>query len=116
MSGVADRDRAQARLPRLCDRKIHRFAADHLAVAELPVDDGMARRFANDGRVPVGEHHAAGVPVEVLRHADDAMRVVSGKIGVDQMIADQASLPRPSDPAARNIAATNERSSATETR
>ena len=75
-------------MPRFGNREVHRFATDHLTIAELPVDDGIARTLADDHRMLVGDDHALGVPLDVLGHANDAMRVVPGKIGVDQVIAD----------------------------
>ena len=86
--GIADRDDTQARLSRLGDREIHRLTGNDLAVPELSVDDRMSRGFAHDDRMPVGEHHPFRVPFDVLRHTNDAVRVMAGKIGVDQMITD----------------------------
>src|ERR1700674_4478933 len=44
MSCIANRHRANTRLPRLSDREVHGLAADHLSVAELAIHDGMACR------------------------------------------------------------------------
>ena len=90
MACIADRHRAKAALPRLGDRDVHGLAADHLSIAELTIDDGIARRFADDNGVPVGNHHSFGLPVDVLGHANDAVRVVTGQVGVDEMVADDA--------------------------
>ena len=64
----------------------------------------LARRFADDDGVLVGDHHAFGVPVDVLGHANDAMRFVSGQIGVDEMVADDPRFAVRRDPVARNTA------------
>ena len=89
MSRIADRHGTQAGLPRFGNREVHRFATDHLTIAELPVDDGIARTFTDDHRMLVGDYHALRVPIDVLGHANDAMRFVSGKICVDQVIGDE---------------------------
>src|SRR2546427_6080343 len=88
MSRIADRGRAKAGLPRLGDREVHGFAADDLSIAELPIDNDITWRFADDSCMLVGDHHAFGVPVDVLGYANDAVRFVSGQIGVDEMITD----------------------------
>ena len=90
MSCIADCHRANAGLPRLGDRDVHGLAADHLSVAELTIDDGVARRFADDNGVLVGDNHSFGLPFDVLGHANDAMRFVTGQVGVDEMVANDA--------------------------
>jgi hypothetical protein len=85
MTGIADRHRAETRLTCFGDRKVHGLATDHLAVAELSVDDCVARAFTNDERVLVGQDHAFGLPVDVFRDADDAVRFMTREVGVDEM-------------------------------
>src|SRR5205814_5516688 len=64
------------------------LATDHLSITELPINNRIARCFANDDGMLVRDHHTLGVPLDVLGYANDAMRLVTGKIGVDKMIAD----------------------------
>ena len=80
MSGIADSHRANAGLPGLGDSAVHGLTTDHLSIAELPVNDCIARRFPDNNGVLVGDHHAFGVPIDVLRQANDAMRFVAGQI------------------------------------
>src|SRR5205807_9891533 len=88
MSGIADCHGTQAGLARLGDREVHRFETDHLSITELPVNDRVARSFSDDSGMLIGDHHALGLPLDVLGYANDAMRFVPGKVGIDQMIAD----------------------------
>src|ERR1700682_2049189 len=66
MSRIAQRHRAKAGLPRLGDREDYGLAADHLTVAELTIDDGVARRLADNEGLPVGVYTAFGRAVEGL--------------------------------------------------
>ncbi len=92
MPGVAQGHRAESRSLHFGGRQVHGLARDHLSIPEPAVDERMALRLAHDRRMPVGEHHAARTPVDVLGHPDDAMGIVPGEVGIDKMIADDARL------------------------
>jgi hypothetical protein len=71
--------------------EIHRFAADHLAVA-LPAIEGEQRAAVlAHGDVGVDREPALEHRIDIARHHADAVRIVAAQVGLDQVGGD---LPR----------------------
>ncbi len=85
MPDIAQPDHRDAALPGLADAEIHRLLADRLAEPEIAVDDGVHRGFGDDADRLPGAHEILLDPQHVARHADDAVAVVAGEIGRDQV-------------------------------
>ena len=84
MAGIAQRDRGEARRLRFLNADIDGHRRHRLAKAEATVDDADHGRVNNTFDRLVGNEVAGADPIDVTRHADDAVAVVAGQIGVDE--------------------------------
>ena len=78
----------------LVDRGLDRLLADDLTVAEVAIEHRHGVGLADHLGAPVGHDRAVLHLADVLRHADHAMRIVAGQIGVDQTGGDLPGLLR----------------------
>ncbi len=92
MPGVPDRDYGEAVGLRPLRGERHRLEADHLAVAEIAVDQQHRTPVGDDGGVAVGEDLPGLHPVDILVDAHHAVGIVPGEIGFDEMGGDDARL------------------------
>ena len=84
MAGIAQRDRGEPGRLRLRDADVDRLRRDRLAEAVVAVDDGEGGRVDDAGQSLIGRQLALERPVDIARHADDAVAVVAGEIGADE--------------------------------
>jgi hypothetical protein len=70
----------------------HGLRRHRLAEPYLPSTDGDHRRVDHDLDRDVGHHRAVLLLDGVARHAYDAVAVMAGKIGADEIAADAAAL------------------------
>ena len=86
------REQRHAVLPGARHPQLHRLVADHLAVAALALDHQDGAALADQLGVTVG-HELSGADVfDVDRQQADAVGIVAGEIGLDQMVGDQSRL------------------------
>ena len=79
-----DPDRGEPEPRRLVERDLRRPPGDDLAQAEIAVQDGRRRRLGEDAHRRPRVRLALPDRADVLRHADDAVRVVPPEVGADQ--------------------------------
>src|SRR6202012_2952158 len=79
---------------RLVDPKLHRLLADALAEAVLPIYDGNRVVLEGNLQALVGEDLPFFQPLDVRRHANDAVRIVADQVGLDEMRGDAVRLRR----------------------
>ena len=72
----------------LRDGKAHRLLANHLTEAELAVHHGQHLGLEDHFHALVGPDHVLLEEVDVVRHADDAVGVVSREVRFDQVMGD----------------------------
>src|SRR6185437_13773323 len=92
MSGVADGDGGKTPGSATLGEQRHRFAPNHLAVAETAVDGEQRAAVDGDLGMPVGDNLAGGEPGEILGDADDAMAVMPEEIRLDEVVGKHARL------------------------
>src|SRR5205807_3339350 len=92
VAAVAERHRGERVPSGLPDARRHCLLADHLAEPELPVDHGHGVGLEDDPGGLVGAHHVLPEPVDIGRHADDAVGVMADQVGLHQVPRDGASL------------------------
>jgi hypothetical protein len=68
---------------RFFDGQRHRLGIDVKAEPPMAVDHGRGRRFLNDGPWRAGHDMAGLDAVDIGRDRDDAVGIVTGKVGVD---------------------------------
>ncbi len=66
----------------------HRLLADHLAVAEPAVDHHGSTAVGDDFGMAIGQNLTRPHPVDIFVDPHDAVRIVAGQIGFDQMGSD----------------------------
>ena len=100
---VRERDDAAAVRLRSRDAEFHRLVADHLAEAGVAVEreQGGAVEFGRDVRV--GRQPAFEERVRIARQHADAVRIVTGQVGLDQVLGDQLGLARRTAEAAHQL-------------
>jgi hypothetical protein len=92
MEAVADREQRHALLPGAGHAQLHRFVADHLAIAAVAFDRQHRAALAQELGVTV-RHEPPGLDVlEVDRQQTDAVRIMPREVRLDQMIHDQGRL------------------------
>ena len=69
---------------RFLDADVDGHRRHRLAKAEAAVEDADHGRVDDTFDRLIGHEVAAADPVDVARHADDAVAVVAGEIGIDQ--------------------------------
>ena len=77
-------------LLRALDRELHRFEADHLAVAGVAVDAQQRTGIEPDRRMLVRMQVAFEQHFDIARQHADAVRIVTGEIRRDQVVRDDA--------------------------
>ena len=88
------REQRHALLPARGAAQLHRLVADHLAVAAVALDHQDGAALADQLGVPVGHEQSGVDAVDVDRQQADAVRIVAGEVGLDQMVGDQSRLMR----------------------
>jgi len=91
---VGECDDAAAVLLRSRDAERHRLVTDDLAEAGLAVEREQGAAVELGLHVRVGGQAALEERVGVARQHADAMRVVAGQVGLDQVVDDQLDLAR----------------------
>ena len=89
---MAQRDDRGAVRPRLRHADPDCLRAGRLPEAVVRVDQREAVALGQDGGRLPGRDLAVPHPVEVARHADHAVAVVAGEVGVDEVERDPAAL------------------------
>jgi len=89
--GVQD-DRRRALIAGAGHAELHRLAADHLAVAAMALDHEDGATPAHQLGVTVGHEVAGADALDVDRQQADAVGVVPGQVGLDQLVGDQRRL------------------------
>ena len=84
MAGIAERDCGEARCLGFLNADVDRHRRHCLTEAKAAVDDADHGRINNAFDRLVGNEIASAHPIDVTRHADDAMAVVASQIGVDK--------------------------------
>jgi hypothetical protein len=92
---VPQRDHGHALVLCLGNAQLHRLLAHHLSEAELPVNHGNHIVLEHDLRRLIGEYLSGAKPFDIGRDADDPVRVMSDKVGLDQVVRDPRVLRRP---------------------
>ena len=92
MAGIAQRNCGEARCFRFFNADVDRHRRHRLAEAEAAVDDADHRSIDHTFDRLVGNEIACADPIDVTRHANDAMAVVASQIGVDKRGGDVARL------------------------
>ncbi len=94
MEAVAQRHHGDPVLGRAGDALAHRLVGDRLAEAALAVQhQDRPLRLDHPGRL-VGQKDALGQAADIERQHADAVGIVAGEIGADQMVRDQCCLAR----------------------
>jgi hypothetical protein len=88
VAGVAERDHRRAVLLRAFDAERGRLRRDRLAEAEAAVEHDEAAAIGDDLRPFAGRHVARLLPLHVARHPRDAVAVVAGEVGAEQVVGD----------------------------
>ena len=90
VTALADGDDADSGAACFADGEIEGFEADDLAKAPAAFDDGEGVGLVHDGDV-LADGDVAGLhPVDVFGDTEDAVRVVAGEVGVDEVLGDDA--------------------------
>ena len=105
MAGIAQRDRGEPRRLRFRDANVDGLGRDDLAEAVAAVEHGDDRRIDQARDRLIGHGVARAHPVDIARHAQHAVAVVPGEIGVDQRGGDGARLFGPAADALENFGA-----------
>ena len=90
MAGVAQRNCGKAGRLGFFNADVDGHRRRRLPEAEAPVDDADDRRIDEALDRLVGNELACANPIDVTRHANDAMAVVTGEIGVNKGGGDAA--------------------------
>ena len=93
VEAVADREQRDAGLRGPSHAELHRLVADHLAIAALALDHQDGTLLAHDLEMAVGDQSALGEGLDVERQEADAVRIVAGQVGLDELVGDQLRLP-----------------------
>ena len=105
MAGIAQRNCRKARRPRFFNADVHGHRRNRLTEAEPAVEDGDHGRVDKSIDRLVGNEVAGADPIDVTRHADDAVAVVAGEIGVDERNGDPVRFFGPAADAGENFGA-----------
>ncbi len=105
MAGIAQRNRGKARRLGFFNADVDGHRRNRLTETEAAVDDGDDRRIDEAFDRLVGNDIARADPIDITRHADHAMAVVAGEVGVDQRRGDAARLFRAAADATENLGA-----------
>ncbi len=89
MMRIAERDDAAAVLQRARDPELHRLAADDLAKARAAVEPQQRASIEHGPHVLVRHQAALSIRLDVARQHADAMRVMTGEVGLDQVAGDR---------------------------
>ena len=92
VAGIAQGHDGDPVRPGLGDADVDRLRADGLAEAVIAIDHRHRLGVGDDGDVLPGLHGAGLHPHQVTGHADDAVAVVAGQVGLDQVAADALTL------------------------
>ena len=92
MIGLADGDRGHARGLRLLQRQFYAATHRHLPKAPMRVEHGQRRSLVDDLDSRVWHDVAPFDLAQVLRDADDAVRVMADEIGLDEQFGDHVRL------------------------
>ena len=88
MTAVLERHQRQAVRLRFLQPELDRLPPEHLPEAEIAVERGHHRVLADDADVAAEVVIAALEPVEIPRNAEQAVAVVAGEIGADEVGGD----------------------------
>jgi hypothetical protein len=91
---VGERHHAHAVCLRALDGDVGRFEPDHLAVARLAVERDQRAAVEFDLRMAVRLQAALLQRLDVARDHADAVRVVAGEVGGDEVLGDEARFAR----------------------
>ena len=105
VAGIAQRNRGKARRFRFFNADVDRHRRHRLTEAEAAVDDADHWRVDETFDRLVGNEVAGADPIDITRHADDAVTVVAGEIGVDERGGDAVRLFGPAADASENLGA-----------
>jgi hypothetical protein len=85
MAGIAQGHRRQSHRPAFVDADAHRLGRYGLAEAVSAVDHGEHRGIGHDLHGSIGEDGAVAFHLNIARHPDDAVAVMAGQVGADQI-------------------------------
>ena len=105
MAGIAQRNCGKAGRLGFFNADVDGDRRDRLTEAEAAVEDADDRRIDKAFDRLVGNELARADPIDVTRHADHAVAVVAGEIGVDQRRGDAARFFRAAADASENLGA-----------
>ena len=88
VAGVPERHHGEAHGLAFLDADGDGLRRHGLAEAVQAVDHRQHRRLGDHLHLAVGVHDAVALPLQVARHARDAVAVVAGQVGGDQVLAD----------------------------
>ena len=74
---------------RALDRELHRLVGDRLTHSTLAVDDQQRAAVGHDRNALIELKLARFQRAHVREHHADAVRVVAGQIGADQVVGDE---------------------------
>ncbi len=89
MAAIAHRDGADAAGARQLDRQSHRAVGNDLAKSAAAIDDGRGRGSLDHLHFLFGLQSPGIDQLDILRHAQHAVRIVPGQVGFDQVGGDE---------------------------